>query len=99
MKRITLVRLWYGLSAFFIVGLIANLVVLLRRPVFNWRDAVSLPLFFFTFLSLNALVKAHSKCRASPEAVIEMGAARYLLAGLAVGVAVSSFLIGFVWHR
>jgi hypothetical protein len=79
--------------------LIANLVVVLRRPVFNWRDAVSLPLVFFTFFSLNALVKAHSKCRASREAVIEIGAARCLLAGLAVGAAVFSFLIGFVWQR
>jgi hypothetical protein len=79
--------------------LIANLVVVLQRPIFSWRDAVSLLLFFFTFLSLNALVKAHRKCRASPEAVIEIGAARYLLVGLAVGVAVFSLLIGFYSQR
>ena len=99
MRRVTAVRFWYAMSAFFIVGLIGNLMMVLRRPVFNWRDAVSLPLFLFTFISLNGLVKAHRKCRASPEAVIEIGAVRYLLVALAVGVAVFSLLIGFVWER
>ena len=99
MRPITAVRIWYGLSAFFIVGWIANLIMVVRRPIFSWRDAVSLPLFLFTFISLNALVKAHRKCRASPEAVIEIGTVRYLLVGLAGGVAVFFFLIGFVWQR
>jgi len=52
-----------------------------------------------SFISLNALVKAHRKFRASPEAVIEIGAGRYLLAGMAVAVAVVSFLIGFHLQR
>ena len=99
MRPITAVRIWYGLSAFFIVGWIANLVVVLRRPVFNWRDAASLPLFLFTFISLNAREKAHRKFRESPEVVINISAGRYMLAGLVVAFAVVCILLGYSWQR
>jgi hypothetical protein len=98
-RPITAVRIWYGLSAFFIVGWIANLVVVLRRPVFNWRDAASLPLLLFTFISLNALEKAHRKFRESPEVVINISAGRYMLAGLVVAFAVVCILLGYSWQR
>jgi hypothetical protein len=81
------------MSAFFLVGWMANLMMVLRRPTFSWRDAIG-PLFFFTFLSLFWLEKAQRKFRASPEAVIEIGAGRYLLAGLLVAIAVTFFLMG-----
>lgn len=32
MRPITVVRFWYGMSAFFLVGWIANLIAVLRRP-------------------------------------------------------------------
>jgi hypothetical protein len=94
MRPITVVRFWYGMSGFFVVALVANLVVVLRQPIFSWRDAIPLRLFFFTFLSLYWLEKAHRKLKASPDAVIEISAGRYLLVGLVVAVAVTSFLIG-----
>ena len=55
MRPITVVRFWYGMSGFFVVALVANLVVVLRQPIFSWRDAIPLRLFFF-YLSFAVLV-------------------------------------------
>jgi hypothetical protein len=40
-----------------------------------------------------------AELKASPDAVIEIGAVRYVLAGLVVALAVVSFLLGFLSHR
>jgi hypothetical protein len=99
MKRITVVRFWYGLSAFFIVGWIANLVLALRRPIINWRDAMSLSSLVLICITLSVLLQARSKLKQSPDAAIKLNGVRYVLLGAVVAVAVVSFLIGFYSRR
>jgi uncharacterized oligopeptide transporter (OPT) family protein len=99
MRPITAVRFYYFALAILVVGWIANLVVVLRRPIFGWRDASGLSSLLLILVALGALRQARSRFKANPDAVIKITPVRYVLAGLVVAVAVGFFLLGFYWRR
>jgi hypothetical protein len=99
LRLITVVRIYYFSLAILVVGWIANLVLALRRPIINWRDALSLSSLVLIFITLSVLLQARSKLKQSPDAAIKLNGVRYVLLGAVVAVAVVAFLIGFYLRR
>jgi hypothetical protein len=99
MRLITAVRIYYFALALLGVGWIANLILSLRRPVIDWRDASGLSSVALIFITLSVLLQARSKLKRSPGATIKINAVRYVLVGTVVALAVVFFLVGYSWQR
>jgi hypothetical protein len=99
MRLITAVRIYFFALAILVVGWIANLIVVLRRPIFDWRDEWGISSLVLIVITLGALDRARRRLKQSPDAVIKVSGVRYVLVGVVVAVAVVSFLIGFYSRR
>ena len=99
MRLITVVRIYYFALAILVVGWMGNLILALRSPIINWRDALGLPSLALIVVTLSVLLQARSKLKQSPDAAIKLNGVRYVLLGAVVAVAVVSFMIGFYSRR
>jgi hypothetical protein len=98
MRLISTIRIYYFALAILVVGWIANLVQALRQPNVSWRDASGFSVLALMFIALSALIQARKKLKQSSDTALKTNAARYVLAGIVVGVALGSFLSCFERH-
>jgi hypothetical protein len=91
MRLITVVRIYYFALAILVVGWMGNLILALRSPIINWRDALGLPSLALIVVTLSVLLQARSKLKQNPDAAIEINGVRYVLVGAVVGLPLSLF--------
>jgi hypothetical protein len=98
MKALTVVRPYWLVTAALLIGWSINLYEALTRPTVDWVDAADLPLLVIISFTLIMLAQARTRGTDDGAAPVKKGAARYIVAGLAVAGLVAAVVLGFRAH-
>ena len=98
MKAITVLRLYYLVTAALLVGWSINLYEALTRPTVDWLDAAGLQLLVIIFATFILLARVRNNVAAEAAGLVRTGAGRYVVGGLAAAGLVAAVLLGFRAH-